>query len=60
MPMLKVQCPKCRDPVATGIAMSRDSLSSAELEDNETQCPNCKTRFKWSKRDIDAEASFPH
>jgi len=53
MPMLSVQCVKCKKMIPTGMEMTREAFKSATVTTLTVECPNCENLQTWNLDDVD-------
>jgi uncharacterized protein YbaR (Trm112 family) len=54
-----IVCPITREPVLTGLAMTRKAFRKEKIENREVLCPHCGQIHIWSKKDAHLAGETP-
>ena len=58
MPMLSVQCERCKKSIPTGINVDYKTFLDLTMTERTVECPNCERLQIWNLDDVDLSV-FP-
>jgi len=53
MPLLHIQCAKCKKKISTGLDVDREAFMNLTYTERTLECPYCEETQVWNLDDVD-------